>query len=296
MTSSGNADATASADEHRVDTPAGRVFVRQIPGEDPPIVLMHGFPDNHRIYGKLLPQLSPRRAVAFDFLGYGRSDRSDDAGFSPEEHGSQLTAVLDELGITRAVIAGHDASGPDAVFYAVAHPERVAGLVLLNTVFGHQNSLKMPEMTRLFAEPELTSLTDDMMNDANQRLWLLQRWGVQWGLDSANPDGLAMQSIVPQFFGGADQPDALAAIRRWTAGWLGSLDKQDALIDSGALRRLDVPVSIIFGETDRYLNPSLAAEISELFKDPFFHLVHHAGHYPQHDQPEVVAGCLKRSA
>jgi haloalkane dehalogenase len=62
--------------------------------------------------------------VAFAFLGYGRSDRPDDAGFSPEEHGSQLTAVLDELGIARAVIVGHDASGPDAVFYAVAHPER----------------------------------------------------------------------------------------------------------------------------------------------------------------------------
>jgi haloalkane dehalogenase len=286
---------TASPDERRVDTPGGRVFVRQIPGEDPPIVLMHGFPDDHRIYNKLLPQLSPRRAVAFDFLGYGRSDRPDAARFSPEDHASELTAVLHELGITRAVLVGHDASGPDAVFYTVAHPERVARLVLLNTIFGHQDSLTMPEMTRLFAEPELASLADDLVNDPGQRLWLLQRWGVQWELDADDPHGVAIQSILPQFFGDAAQPDALAAIRGWTAGLFGSLDRQDALIDSVALRRLQVPVSIIFGERDRYLNPSLAAELSGLFKNPSLHLVQDATHYPQHDQPEVVADLLKRS-
>jgi hypothetical protein len=66
----------------------------------------------------------------------------------------------------------------------------------------------MPEMTRLFAEPELASLADDMVNDPDQRLWLLQRWGIQWELDADDPGGLAMQSIVPQFFGDADQSDA----------------------------------------------------------------------------------------
>jgi haloalkane dehalogenase len=293
MQSPRSAGVVASPDARRIATPQGRVFVRQIPGDDPPIVLMHGFPDDHRIYNKLLPRLSPQRAVAFDFLGYGRSDRPDAAGLSPDEHGAELTAVLDELGITSVVLVGHDASGPDAVFYTVAHPERVAHLVLLNTIFGHQDSLKMPEMTRLFAEPELASLADDMVDDAGQRLWLLQRWGVQWELDSDDPDGLAMQSIVPQFFGDADQPEALAAIRAWTAGLFDSLEKQDALIDSGALRHLEIPVSIIFGERDRYLNPSLAAELAELFNNPSLQLVPDAGHYPQYDRPEVVAGYLK---
>jgi pimeloyl-ACP methyl ester carboxylesterase len=67
-----------------------------------------------------------------------------------------------------------------------------------------------------------------------------------------------------------------------------------ALIDSGALGHKEVPVAIIFGETDRYLNPSLAAEIAGLFKDPSFHLVQDASHWPQDDQPEVVAELLKR--
>ena len=106
--------------ERQIDTPHGRVFAVEIPGDDPPIVLMHGFPDDHRIYDRLLARLSPRRAVAFDFVGYGRSDRPERTEFSSQAHGDQITAVLDTLQADRAVLVGQDASGPDAVTYAVA--------------------------------------------------------------------------------------------------------------------------------------------------------------------------------
>ena len=203
----------AVANQQHLETPHGRVFVRDLPGEDPPIVLMHGFPDDHRIYDKLLPLLSPRRAVAFDWLGYGRSGRSGAAGCSPAEHGSELAAVLDGLGIPRAVLVGHDASGPDAVAFTVAHPQRVAHLVLLNTIFGHQPALRLPDMIRLLADPALRSLADAMIQDDAQRLWLLQHTAAQWGMDALDPEGIAIQSVLPQFFGDDDQPDALTAIR-----------------------------------------------------------------------------------
>ena len=138
-----------------VETPNGTLFVREIPGDDPPIVLMHGFPDDHTVYERLLPLLSPKRAVAFDWHGYGRSERSELGGFSMKEHAAELEALLDALDIERAVLVGHDASGPDAVAFAVAHPQRVAHLVLLNTIFGHLPSLRLPEMIRLLADPDL---------------------------------------------------------------------------------------------------------------------------------------------
>ena len=137
----------------------------------------------------------------------------DTAGFAPEELGSELAAVLDELGIARAVLVGHDASGPDAVAFAVAHPQRVAHLVLLNTFFGHSPSFKLPEMIRLLADPALIPLADAMIDDDAQRLWLLQFTADHWGMDALDPDGVAISPILPQFFGSADQPDALAAVR-----------------------------------------------------------------------------------
>jgi pimeloyl-ACP methyl ester carboxylesterase len=117
----------------------------------------------------------------------------------------------------------------------------------------------------------------------------------QWNFDPDDAQSVARRSILPQFFGDADQPDAIDAVRRWCAGLYEALDQEDALIASGALRALEVPVSIIFGEEDRYLTPALAAEISELFDHPSMHLVQDAGHWVQHDQPTIVADLLKQS-
>jgi pimeloyl-ACP methyl ester carboxylesterase len=90
---------------------------------------MHGSPTITAFTTSSCPRLSPKRAVAFDFVGYGRSDRKDGAHFSPEDHGAEITAVLDALDIDRAVLVRHDASGPDAVAYSIASPRRVARLV-----------------------------------------------------------------------------------------------------------------------------------------------------------------------
>ena len=133
-----------------------------------------------------------------------------------------------------------------------------------------------------------------MVSDEAQRLWLLQHTATRWDMNALDPEGIAVQSILPQFFGDPNQPDAIAAIRAWTAELFDALDKQDALIDSEALRNIEVPVSIIFGEKDRYLTPSLGAEIARLFGNPSLHIVEDAAHWPQHDQAEVVAELLMR--
>ena len=53
-----------------------RIYVRNHPGSEPAIILMHGFPDNVHLYDRLFPYLSPpRRVVLFDFLGWGSSDK-----------------------------------------------------------------------------------------------------------------------------------------------------------------------------------------------------------------------------
>ena len=284
-------DTVVRSEDQRISSPNGQLHVREVLGEEPTIVLMHGFPDDHRIYRKLQTHLAPRRSIAFDFSGYGRSERTSKAQVFYEDHEADLDAVLDELGIDSAVLVGHDGSGPDAVLYALDHPQRVTGVVLLNTFFGHRPSLKMPEMTRLFSDPQLATLADDVVNDPNQLLWFVQRWGTQLGLDS----DVVTNSILAQFFGDDNQSDALVAIRAWTATIRDGLSYQDNLIQSGGLSSLRGKVSVVFGEDDPYLGPALAAELSALFEDARLHLAEGARHYPQDDRPEVVADLIKRA-
>jgi pimeloyl-ACP methyl ester carboxylesterase len=286
-----NSDLTVNA--LHVETQYGPVYVEDAGGGDPPVVLMHGFPDDHRIYDKLQPLLVPNRTVVFDWAGYGKSHRSADAPFTLEAHGAELESVLDALSIDQAVFVAHDASGPDAIAFAANRPERVAQLVLLNTTFGRRPSLRLPEMIHLLADPDFAPLADAMLGDDNQRLWLLQYTAARWGLDPLDPNGVATTSVLPQFFGDASQPDALSAIRTWTRRLFEALDAEDAMIAGNALHDIDAPVTLIFGEDDAYLSPALAAELGNLFTDAAVHLVGKASHWVQFDQPEAVAHLIR---
>jgi len=111
---------------------SGTLHAVEWPGQEPAVVLMHGFPDDHHIYDRLAPLL-PGRVVAFDWIGYGASDRRDGRPFHHEDRQVELTAVIDELAIERAVLVGHDASGPEAIDWALAHPDRVERVALVDT-------------------------------------------------------------------------------------------------------------------------------------------------------------------
>ena len=67
--------------EHRVQHDRGSLYVRDFPGNGPAFVLLHGFPDNSHIYDDLILHLvaAGRRTIAFDFLGFGGSDKPEGA-------------------------------------------------------------------------------------------------------------------------------------------------------------------------------------------------------------------------
>ena len=70
-------------------------------------MLMHGFPDDSQIYDRLAPLLAPRAVVTFDFVGYGRSERTDPRQFKSSHQEDELDAVLDALELGRVVVVGH---------------------------------------------------------------------------------------------------------------------------------------------------------------------------------------------
>ena len=113
-----------------------RIHVRDHAGAGPALLLMHGFPDNLHLYDRLVPYLSPpRRVVLFDFLGWGSSDKPSGYPYTADNQVGDLHAVITQLGLEQVLLVAHDASGPPAIDWALAQPERVTGLVLLNTYY-----------------------------------------------------------------------------------------------------------------------------------------------------------------
>src|SRR3974390_1252199 len=72
-----------------------RIHVRDHPGAGPPIILMHGFPDNLHLYDRLVPYLSPpRRVVLLDFLGWGSSDKPSGYPYTTANQVGDVDAVM----------------------------------------------------------------------------------------------------------------------------------------------------------------------------------------------------------
>lgn len=90
-------DSTPSFVEHHVPWEKGKVLARDYKGDGPDFGLLHAFPDNLHIYDDLIPYLiaGGRRAVKFDFLVFGGSDKPRGATYSFKQQLGDVEAVVD---------------------------------------------------------------------------------------------------------------------------------------------------------------------------------------------------------
>lgn len=118
-----------------VSGPAGALAVDDGGRGGLPVVFVHSLAGNSSHWASQLQHLRPtRRAVALDLRGHGRSQPPRNDDYSIAGMSGDIGAVVDTLGLERFVLVGHSMGGGVALAYAGAHPERVAGLVLLDPI------------------------------------------------------------------------------------------------------------------------------------------------------------------
>ena len=105
-------------------------------GQGFPMLLIHGFPRDRRLWRKLVPLLDHRfDTVALDRRGYGESDRpSDPAGYDNATMAADALALVEHLGWDHFVVVGHDLGQPVAQRIAVEAPAKVAAAVFLDSL------------------------------------------------------------------------------------------------------------------------------------------------------------------
>lgn len=127
----GFADAT-------IDTGETTIRVRH-GGSGPPLLLLHGVPETHRMWHKIAPRLAQDfTVVAADLRGYGESGKPastpDHAPYTKRAMARDQVAVMRSLGFERFSVAGHDRGARVAYRMALDHPERVAKLAVLDVI------------------------------------------------------------------------------------------------------------------------------------------------------------------
>jgi pimeloyl-ACP methyl ester carboxylesterase len=168
-----------SPDEaHHLRIPVGRAqltAVRRGPAGPPSLVFLHAGIADHRSWGGVLDRLSPDTDVlAYDRRGFGTTT------YAAETHDqvADLLAVLDAAGLDRAVLVGNSMGGRIALDATLAHPDRVAALVLVGAAISGA-----PEVGDADVEPEEAAIWHtleaaeaagalDALNLGEIRLWL----------------------------------------------------------------------------------------------------------------------------
>lgn len=245
----------------------GARLAYQTAGEGPTVVLVHGFGLDMRMWDPQADHLAARfRVVRYDCRGFGASGPFDPAVAYP--HAGDLFALLDHLGIARAALAGLSFGGRVVTQAGLSFPQRVTGLVLLDSV-----------LDGVPWDPASASGLDEAALAARER-----------GLQAGRATWLAH----PLFAAARQRPELagqLAAMvgsypgQHWT-GHDPHEQTQPQPLD--VLEQLAMPVLVAVGEQDVPCFREMAAVLARRIPTAQYHVVRGAGHMVNMEQPAAV--------
>ena len=121
--------------EHLEIKANGAAFHVARAGTGKPLLLLHGWPEFWLTWEPVMTRLAGRFSlIAPDLRGFGDSDKPD-GPYGPDQHASDMLALMDALGIRRFGVVGHDVGGAAMQPLARTAPERIAGLFFFDFVY-----------------------------------------------------------------------------------------------------------------------------------------------------------------
>jgi pimeloyl-ACP methyl ester carboxylesterase len=138
-----------TTETYKISVAPAESIVVSISGAGQPVVFLPGLFGSGYSYRRvmgLLDEIGGVRSIAIEPLGMGSSSRPEEADYSLTAQSERVSAVLDSLGIDRAILVGHSHGASIAMRLAYRHPERVQGIVSIEG--GPSESLFGPGMRR----------------------------------------------------------------------------------------------------------------------------------------------------
>ncbi|HEY7201850.1 MAG TPA: alpha/beta hydrolase [Candidatus Dormibacteraeota bacterium] len=219
------------------DVNGQRIHYHDSGGAGTPLVLAHGLLMDQEMFAHQVAAFGARhRVVTWDERGHGLTVTTPD-DFSYWDSADDLRGLLDALGIERAVVGGMSQGGFLSLRFALSHPERVIGLVLLNTQAGPEDPEQLPQY--------------ETMVDI-------------WTTDG--PSDMIAETVAAIIIGG-DRPESPAWIAKWkarpTAGIrqiFRTLVTRDDITDR--LGEITAPALVVHGADDTAIEPARAEALA----------------------------------
>lgn len=244
------------------------------------LVLVHGSNGSvHNWTGWIEDLGRDYRIIAMDLPSHGLSGNSVSEFYDDARMHQVMDAVLDDAEVGQFILAGNSWGGSIAASYAIAHPDRLSHLVLVDTAgFGRADqSGEQPLAFRLLRLPLV----------GNLMAILTPRFLIDWTVKTAygDPDRLSERTLArySDLLRGAGH--RAATLRRMT-----SYTPPVAALD---FSEVSVPTLIIWGSLDTWIQPAAAFSIHEEIPDSMLVIFDELGHLPMEEGPAETADVVR---
>lgn len=286
-------------DLQHVALPTGVELDVQVVGDPaaPPIILLHGFPESHRTWRHVVPDLArDHYVIAPDQRGYARSSKPAGVDqYTPDRLVADLIALADHLRIDAFTLIGHDWGGAVAWMAALQHPARITKLVIVNaphplvfqkTIFDDMDQRKASQYIRHFRDTRI----DQGLTGAGLERFFASTFAKVLTNAVAGEDKAA-------YLDEWGQPGAMTAMLNWyraSAIQVPAMDEhppRPAFLDT-PFPATKMPVLVIWGMQDKALLPS-QLDLAEYVPDLTIEKVD-GGHFVPWEKPEAVIAAMRR--
>jgi pimeloyl-ACP methyl ester carboxylesterase len=287
-------------------------------GSGPAVVFSHGFPELAYSWRRQFPPLVEAgfHAIAPDQRGYGGSDRPQGSERYDIHHlTSDLVALLDALGVDRAVFVGHDWGGFVTWAMPILHPDRVLGVVGVNTPYLPRTPVpptqlmraavggvdermyivwfQQPGVAEAHLDPRARVVFDRLMRHPLPPAEAMQR-ALAGGVLDLNPFRRIdeLETTTAPLLPPEELDVFVRAFERTGFGggidWYRNFDRNWETAPQVGVAKIEVPSLMITAEWDMALRPELAAGMPALVPDLEMHQIARCGHWTQQEQPDEL--------
>ena len=246
-------------------------------GSGPPVILLHGYPDNLQIWSDLAMRLADDfEVIAFDWPGMGNSDDWS-GGTTPFHMADRLNKILNELAIERASLVGMDMGGQPALVFAAQHPERMHDLVVMNS---------------LVLWDEKTSWEIQLLRKYGWNRFFIHnfpRLVFKRAEMTFLPRGMKLPfELRADLWRSFSQSEVRSFIARLCAGYQGTLERLPELYKS-----ITCPTLVLWGEHDQHFPPEHARRLHEAIQGSSLQIIPGAEHWMAWYLADTVAKSIR---
>jgi len=261
-----------------------RVHYRDVgPRGAPVIVLVHGFSSSLHTWEPWVANLKrDYRVISLDLPGHGLTNCLESGKIGTDLFVDTVDRVTEALGVKKFTLAGNSMGGGVTWAYALAHPEKLDAMVLVDASGWPESADEAksdPLVFKLIANPVARRLMK------NTDMTYLVRAGLR---DSfANPD-LATDEMVNRYTALARAPCHRHALMALSAG-----RKSNVPATKAALAKINVPTLVLHGEQDNLIPVSAGKKFAEAIPGARLITYPDTGHLPQEERAEQSASDLR---